>query len=119
MKILVADDESHIVNVIATKLRGAGFEVETASDGDEALSKALDLQPDLLITDYNMPGRNGVDVCRAWHEQQPERCRAILLTAKEGQLPLEELRPFGILTILGKPFSPRNLLAVVQEHLPT
>lgn len=115
MKILVADDESHIVNVVALKLRSAGFDVETASDGGEALERALELRPTLLVTDYNMPVMTGLEVCEKWSAERPGECRALLLTAKEGVLNEEDAKTKGVLAIMGKPFSPRELLAKVQE----
>jgi len=58
-KILVADDESHILHVVSLKLRNAGFQVVTARDGQEALELAQQEMPDLLITDYHMPQLSG------------------------------------------------------------
>ena len=62
--ILVADDESHILNVVSLKLRNAGFRVITAADGQEALEVAIADKPDLLITDYHMPRLSGIELCR-------------------------------------------------------
>jgi two-component system alkaline phosphatase synthesis response regulator PhoP len=53
--ILVADDETHILNVVSLKLRNAGFRVLTAHDGQEALDVAIAERPDLLITDFHKP----------------------------------------------------------------
>src|SRR5579872_6650334 len=88
--ILVADDESHIVNVVSLKLRNAGFEVVTAADGQEALELATASPPDLLITDYHMPRLSGIELCRRL-KQDARTCSvpAIMLTARgyhlEGQ----------------------------------
>ena len=62
--ILVADDETHILNVVSLKLRGAGYRVLTACDGQEALDIAVREHPDLLITDYHMPMLSGLELCR-------------------------------------------------------
>src|SRR4029078_8843285 len=61
---LVADDESHILNVVSLKLRNAGYRVLTAQDGQEALDIATAERPDLLITDYHMPELSGLELCR-------------------------------------------------------
>ena len=62
-KILVADDEAHILHVVSMKLRNAGFEVITAVDGEEALELCTAEKPDLLITDYQMPLMTGLELC--------------------------------------------------------
>src|SRR3954468_24922954 len=88
--ILLADDETHILNVVSLKLRNAGFRVRTASDGQEALDLALQETPDLLITDYHMPMLSGLELCRRLR-QNPATAGvpAIMLTARGYQL--EEL----------------------------
>src|SRR5580693_1761960 len=82
-KILVADDESHILHVVSLKLRNAGFDVVTAGDGQEALELASSEQPDLLITDYHMPQLSGLELCRKL-KQDPATAKipAIMLTAR-------------------------------------
>lgn len=117
-KILVADDESHILNVVSLKLRNAGFEVVTAGDGGEAFALARQERPALLITDYHMPLLNGVDVCRKLREEESGwDVPAIMLTARGSELTPAELEAGGIVEVVSKPFSPRELLAVVARHL--
>jgi two-component system, OmpR family, alkaline phosphatase synthesis response regulator PhoP len=116
--ILVADDESHILNVVSLKLRNAGFRVLTASDGQEALDIALAERPDLLITDYHMPQLSGLELCRRL-KQEPttESMPAIMLTARGYHLEPHDTEQSGILKMISKPFSPRHLLATVNEVL--
>lgn len=116
--ILIADDESHILNVVSLKLRNAGFSVATACDGAEALTKARQLRPAMLITDFHMPVLSGMEVCRRLREEEQEwRVPAIMLTARGNELSASELESGGIVEVLSKPFSPRQLLAVVSKHL--
>jgi two-component system, OmpR family, alkaline phosphatase synthesis response regulator PhoP len=117
-KILVADDESHILNVVSLKLRNAGFEVVTASDGLEALELAQSERPDLLITDYHMPQLSGLELCQRL-KQDPVTAKipAIMLTARGYQLDAQDTEQNGILRMLSKPFSPRHLLSTVNEVL--
>jgi len=117
-KILVADDESHILHVVSLKLRNAGFEVLTAADGQEALEIAHAEHPDLLITDYHMPQLSGLELCQKL-KQDPDTARipAIMLTARGYQLDAEDTKSNGILRMLSKPFSPRHLLTTVNEVL--
>lgn len=117
-KILVADDESHILHVVSLKLRNAGFSVVTACDGQEALDLAQQELPDLLIIDYHMPYLSGLELCRRLKENPAtSRIPAILLTARGYDLDVEDTQSHGIVRLLSKPFSPRQLLATVNEFL--
>ena len=116
--ILVADDESHILHVVSLKLRNAGFRVVTARDGQEAFEMAQAEHPDLLITDYHMPQLSGLELCRKL-KQDPatQNIPAIMLTARGYHLEPHDTEQSGILRMLSKPFSPRHLLATVNEVL--
>src|SRR5215213_5595221 len=116
--ILVADDESHILNVVSLKLRNAGFRVLTAHDGQEALDAAQQERPDLIITDYHMPLLSGLELCRRL-KQDPATSGipAIMLTARGYHLEPRDTAESGIRRMLSKPFSPRHLLATVNEVL--
>ncbi|MGD0540681.1 MAG: response regulator [Tepidisphaeraceae bacterium] len=117
-KILVADDETHILNVVSLKLRNAGFDVVTAADGEEAFELAVSERPDLLITDYHMPQLSGLELCRKLkHDPVTAKIPAIMLTARGYELDLKDTQDSGILRMLSKPFSPRALLTTVNEVL--
>ena len=96
--ILVADDESHILNVVSLKLRNAGFRVVTARDGQEAFEMAQAEKPDLLITDYHMPQLSGIELCQKL-KQDPTTSSipAIMLTARGYQLEPSDTEQSGIL----------------------
>jgi two-component system, OmpR family, alkaline phosphatase synthesis response regulator PhoP len=116
--ILVADDESHILNVVSLKLRNAGFRVITASDGQEALDMAQMEHPDLLITDYHMPLLSGIELCKRLRtDPNTASVRMIMLTARGYNLESQDTAESGIRRMLSKPFSPRELLATVNEVL--
>ena len=116
--ILVADDETHILNVVSLKLRNAGFRVLTAHDGQEALDVALAERPDLLITDYHMPQLSGLELCRRLKQDATTRAMPkIMLTARGYHLEPQDTEESGILRMLSKPFSPRHLLTTVNEVL--
>ncbi len=118
--ILVADDESHILNVVSLKLTNAGYRVLTARDGQEALEMALAERPDLLITDYHMPQLSGLELCQRLRQTEATaKIPAILLTARGYNLDPEDTERSGIKVMIAKPFSPRQLLATVQEMLQT
>ncbi len=116
--ILVADDESHIRHVVSVKLQNAGFRVLTANDGLEALETARLDRPDLIITDYHMPGLSGIELCRALKEDPTTSdIPAIMLTARGYALEDADTEKSGILCMLSKPFSPRQLLTTVNDVL--
>src|SRR2546430_17038975 len=116
--ILVADDESHILHVVSLKLRNAGFKVLTARDGQEALELAQQEHPDLLITDYHMPELSGIELCRRLKQDAAtSSIPAIMLTARGYHLEPHDTEESGILKMISKPFSPRNLLTTVNEVL--
>jgi CheY-like chemotaxis protein len=116
--ILVADDESHILHIVSLKLRNAGFRVLTARDGQEALDIATAEHPDLLITDYHMPQLSGLELChRLKSDPTTRNIPAIMLTARGYHLEPHDTEQSGILRMLSKPFSPRHLLATVNEIL--
>ena len=116
--ILVADDESHILHVVSLKLRNAGYRVVTAHDGQEALEAAQQERPDLIITDYHMPQLSGLELCRRLKQDASmPAIPVIMLTARGYHLEPQDTEQSGILRMLSKPFSPRQLLATVNEVL--
>lgn len=120
-RLLVVDDETHIVHVLALKLRNAGYEVQTASDGEEGLELATqdaEHPPDLVITDLQMPYLSGLEMC-ARLKKQPATSSvpAIMLTARGHALAASDLATTNIRLVLSKPFSPRQVLEEVERIL--
>ncbi len=117
-KVLVADDEAHILHVVSMKLRNAGYEVLTAVDGEEAYELCLVERPDLLITDYQMPYMTGMELCvKLRSDDRTKSIPAIMLTARGFDLEAAEMIKAGIATVLAKPFSPREVLEKVTGLL--
>lgn len=116
--ILIADDETHILNVVSLKLRNAGYRVLTAGDGQEALELAQRERPDLLITDYHMPLLSGLELCRRLSQDpRTSGIPTIMLTARGYHLNEQETLQSGIRCMVSKPFSPRHLLLTVTEMM--
>lgn len=114
--ILIADDETHILNVLSIKLKNAGYEIITAEDGVEAYTLASEHQPDLIITDYQMPGLSGLELCSKLKcNPATNNVSAILLTARGFSISEEDMRLGNIREVIMKPFSPRQVLSRVQE----
>lgn len=116
--ILVVDDETHILHVVSLKLANAGYEVITAEDGEEGLEVALMRNPDVIITDYQMPFMTGLELCTQLKQHDVTRSTpALMLTARGFSIPGDALDKTNIVGVLSKPFSPREVLGRVQELL--
>jgi two-component system response regulator ResD len=113
IKILVADDEANIREVVQLYLEREGFTVHTADDGDAALDLEAETQPDLLILDIMLPGLSGWEICRAL----PRRVPVIFLTAKSTEADKITGFALGADDYVTKPFSPRELVARVKAVL--
>ena len=117
-RILIADDEPHIRNVLQLKLRQAGFAVVLASDGEEALRLAQECRPDALISDYQMPLLNGLELCRKLQSvPSTSGIPAILLTSRDFDVDSGALSGTSIRQVIGKPFSPRQIIAALGTML--
>jgi two-component system, OmpR family, alkaline phosphatase synthesis response regulator PhoP len=117
-RILIADDETHILNVLAIKLQNAGFAVIPAENGAAALDRARADHPDLIITDYQMPYLSGVELC-ARLQDDPATCDipTVVLTARGFAISEAETSLRNVRRVISKPFSPRQILACVNELL--
>jgi two-component system alkaline phosphatase synthesis response regulator PhoP len=116
-RIVVADDEFHITKAISMKLVRAGYDVTIVHNGAVALTAISETNPSLLITDFQMPILDGLELIRALRTQPETRTLpVILLTAKGFELNEEQLKlELGIHSVVAKPFSPRELLRLVQS----
>ncbi|MCI0364883.1 MAG: response regulator [Phycisphaerales bacterium] len=117
-RILVVDDEAHIVQVLSLKLRNAGYDVLTAIDGEEGFELAVQHRPNLIITDFQMPYMTGLELCREL-AANPETAGipVVILTARGYALDPEDLTIGNIKNVLSKPFSPRAIMELIQRLL--
>ncbi len=115
-RILIADDEPHIVSVLKLYLEREGYTVETAPDGQVALEKILLNQPDILITDIQMPRLTGHGLCLALTEQLPQRTFPIfVMTSMTDREHREWTQKIDRLEFLEKPLSMRNMLTRLNK----
>lgn len=117
-KVLVVDDEIHIVHVVAIKLRHNGYEVISAENGAEALELALKENPDIIVTDVQMPVMTGPEfVQKLRQNDQTKNTPVIMLTARSFTIEEEEKQNLKISQCLSKPFSPKELLRSIEDIL--
>ena len=117
-KALVVDDEIHIVQVVAIKLRNNGFDVITASNGAEALEIAKEEKPNIIITDYQMPIMTGLELVEGLRaDGLTADIPVIMLTARGFAIEDDKRDQLKISACLSKPFSPREVLGKIEEVL--
>ncbi len=117
-KVLVVDDEIHIVHVVAIKLRNNGFEVISAQNGAEAFELACREKPDIVVTDFQMPVMTGAElVARLRQNEETKDVPVIMLTARSFAIEDDEKEALGISEFLSKPFSPKELLRSIEDIL--
>jgi len=118
-RILLCDDEIHILRAAEFKLKRAGYDVEIASDGQEAWESIQQRAPDILITDCQMPRLSGFELTQRVRENPPTRDLPVLmLTAKGFEVSHEEMaEKWNVIGVIAKPFSPRELLDTVNRIL--
>lgn len=80
-KVLIVDDEKTVLNLLKIFLGKAGFDIELAEDGVQAIEKNASFAPDVLVLDTNMPNKSGLDVCRELKAQNPDKPKIIMHTA--------------------------------------
>jgi two-component system OmpR family response regulator len=115
-RILVVDDEPHILEVVRGYLVRDGHDVVTAPDGDAALARAAEVTPDLLVLDVMLPGRSGFDVLRELR-RSGSTAGVILLTARDDLVDRVAGLEIGADDYVVKPFEPRELVARVGAVL--
>ncbi len=117
--LLVVDDSPLILRVLTMVLRKAGYNVETATDGDEALEKARRLQPPLIFLDAMMPRKDGYEVARELRRSTDMKRQPyiIMLTALDDKVDHDRARAAGVDEVMVKPFSPTQVAERVREIL--
>ena len=113
--LLVADDEPRITKLVSMALSEEGFRVVTASSGEEALAKAEQIRPDIILLDIMMPDLDGIEVMRQLRERRP--VPVILLTAKGSTADKAKGLDLGADDYVAKPFHPDELAARVRAVL--
>ena len=118
--VLVVDDEPHIRYMLEYKVSRAGYTVLVATDGPQAYDMACEHRPDLVVTDYQMPGGDGMEFSkRLKANADTADIPVLMLTARGYKVPASDLMQTNITALMDKPFSPRDLIARVAELIGT
>lgn len=116
-KILTIDDQTDVRRLIRMTLEFEGHEVIEACDGEQGMQIARTQRPDLIFLDIRMPGRDGIAICEAIHQDaQLSSIPVILLTGTVSQLDLSEIKIIGAKECLTKPYDPMYLLDLVDKY---
>lgn len=113
--VLIADDNEKIVEVLAAYLRHEGYEVVTATDGEQALARAAERRPDIAVLDIMMPGIDGLELTKRFQRQWD--LPVILVTARTEEIDRLIGLEVGADDYVAKPFSPREVVARVKAVL--
>lgn len=115
--ILLVDDEPHVIRVLRLMLEREGYDVASANDGNEALEKMAARRPDVMVSDIQMAGMDGRELCRTARARYPDESFPIFvmtsMTASEERAWVREL---ANVEFLEKPLSPRQLIARLTTY---
>ena len=117
-KILLVDDEPHIIIMLENRMKHAGYDVITACDGQDALTKAHKEKPDLIILDLMLPKLDGYKVCRMLKfDEKYRQIPIILFTARAQEADIKLGEEVGADAYVTKPFEPDILLGKITQLL--
>ncbi len=114
-RVLVVDDDAALSEMLGIVLRGEGFEPVFCADGSEALQAFRDSRPDLVLLDLMLPGRDGIDVCRAIRAESGTPI--VMLTAKSDTVDIVVGLESGADDYIVKPFKPKELVARIRARI--
>lgn len=113
--ILVVEDDTDVAGIIEHRLSASGHSVSIAADGVAGVAAAHSLRPDVVILDWMMPRKSGVEVCEDLRaDDELDGVKIMMLTARAQAADIERAYTAGVDDYMTKPFSPRELLARVE-----
>ncbi len=115
-KVLVVDDSASIRKVVSLTLKGAGYEIDEAVDGQDALSKLAGSKYNLIICDINMPNMDGLTFLRTMRQSEASKFTPVIMLTTESQEEKKwEGQEAGARAWIVKPFKPEQLLSAVSK----
>lgn len=117
--VLIVEDEPDVLLLLENRMRGAGHEVQSVTDGEQALAAVAGRAPDVMILDWMMPRFDGVEVCeRIRVTDVDHRTKVLMLTARSQQHDIDRAYAAGVDDYIVKPFSSRDLIERVAALAP-
>lgn len=117
-RILIIDDEPHIVKLLELKFKLVGYDVLSATSGEEGLRLAREYAPNLIVLDVMMPNLDGFAVAQQLKaDAQTQAIPIVFLTARTSEADEAQGMSLGAAAYVRKPFRPSQLLALVEEHI--
>jgi CheY-like chemotaxis protein len=117
-KILVVDDEPNVIRTLTFVLKKEGYDVSSATNGEEAIARVRESKPSLMFLDVMMPKKNGYQVCQELKSDPSLKdIHIIMLSAKGQDADKEEALNLGADEFMTKPFSPLGIIGRVKELL--
>lgn len=117
-KVMIVDDEAHIVELVKVVLEDTSYEILEAYDGEEAMAKIISEKPDLILLDIMLPRMDGYEVCkRLKADEATKSIPVVMLTAKGQEVDKVKGYQSGADSYMTKPFSPLRLLTELEEKL--
>ncbi|MGD9491731.1 MAG: response regulator transcription factor [Bacteroidales bacterium] len=118
IKILLVDDEKDILEIMSYNLKKEGYDVYTARDGQSAINKALDIEPQLIVLDIMMPGMDGITACQEMRKHESLKQSVIIfLTARNEDFAQIAALESGGDDFISKPITPKVFLTKVKTYL--
>jgi len=116
-QILVVDDEPHVIRILKLSLVRAGYQVDSCANGEQALERLRQSQPDILITDIQMPRMGGRELCQQVRKEFPEQPMLIFVLTSRTEIEHREWsRSLENILFLEKPLSLRKMLSMIKDH---
>lgn len=116
--ILLVDDDPWLLKLVSATIPTSIYTVKVASDGEEAIKRARDEKPSLILLDVNIPKLNGLEVCRALRSsQETAEIPIVILSGKSDPEDIQMGKEAGCQAYLTKPFSPLELLRTIESFL--
>jgi DNA-binding response OmpR family regulator len=115
--VLLVDDDPTIVRLLAVNFGLSGFEIETASSGEDAVRRATDSPPDAIVMDVMMPGLNGFEVSRLLREIEALVDTPIVFLTARPRDDARGMAEFGRVDVVAKPFDPTGLIELVRTRI--
>ncbi|MBM3359195.1 MAG: response regulator [Betaproteobacteria bacterium] len=117
-RILIADDEPNIVTLLEFLMQQSGYDIRSASNGEDALRAVSEYHPHLVLLDVMMPLRNGYEVCQTMRESPEfDDVKIIMLTAKGREAEMAKGLASGADAYVTKPFATKELVETVKRLL--